>query len=178
MAPQFSLTVKSFAPPTLPEVPADLDPSAIRSPHIPNVLSPTSPLYFTVSLPFAREKDPLYPATHLQMAYYYEGTGEPISTNLITSKNLVNSHADAGSDIYTFEVPPDSILRAKVNHGESPQAEVRVRAWRNEKLLGMWTVGRIAKLGLEGFKSEPIHRRRVEEWKAKNAAAVAKTERN
>ena len=174
MPPKFTLTVDSFTLPSLPDVPPDIDPSTIRAPSIPNALSPTTPLYFTVSLPCAREKDPLYPATHLQMAYFYEEKAEVISTNLITNKNLVDSSTEEKPHFYTVEVPPESILRAKVNHEESPAAEVRVRAWRYEKLHGMWVVGRIENLGLEGFKSEPLYRRRVEQWKANQAAAAAK----
>ena len=175
MPPKFDLTVRSFTPPTLPVVDGEIDPSAIRSSHIPNVLSPTTSLYFAVSLPSARSNDPLYPATHLQMAYQYEGTGETISTNLITAKDIVSSGTEE-EPLYTVEVPPESIHRVKVNHGESPCAEVRVRAWRDMKLLGMWPVGRIESLGLEGFKSQPIHLRRVEQWKATKAAAAAKSE--
>ena len=176
MPPKFSLTVRSFTPPTLPVVDAEIEPSAIRSPHIPNVLSPTSSLYFVVFLPSARNKDPLYPATHLQMAYQYEGTGEVFSSNLIMARNVVSSGTEEEPTLYTIEVPPESIPRVKVNHGESPLAEVRVRAWRDEKLLGMWPVGIIENLGLEGFKSQPIHLRRVEQWKATKAAATATSE--
>lgn len=93
------------------------------------------------------------------MAYHYEGTGEVISTNPITNKNLTDSSIEEASHLHTFEVLPESILRVKVNHGESPAAEIRVRARRHEKLLGMWSVGCIENLGLEGCKSEPIHRR-------------------
>ena len=169
MPPQFSLTVQSFVAPDLPPVPKDIDHSLIKSPLIPNVLSPTSPLHLQLLLPCARESDFLYPATHLQFSYHYEGTGESIGADLITSREVVRGPSDEKVQdhfVYHVEVPPTSILRVKVNHGETPDADMRVRAWKNEKLLGMWTIGRIPGLGLEGFKSEPIHRLRVAQWKA------------
>ena len=106
------------------------------------------------------------------MAYFLEGPAEVCSMETITSRHLVRSATEDDAKTYVIEVPPKMILRPKVNHGETPEAEVRVRAWRDDKLLGSWPVGRIKDLGLEGFKSEPIHLLRVEQWKKTTRGAA------
>ncbi|OAA69903.1 hypothetical protein ISF_03173 [Cordyceps fumosorosea ARSEF 2679] len=167
--PDFILTVRSLTAPTLPAVPAGTPASAIRSPLIPGPLAATSPLRFVLSLPGAtgRARNPLRPATHLQLAFLYPGSGEVYLPEPILPEHLVKTAGDDGE--YEVEVGPDRIPRVKVNEGESPDAEVRLNAWRNEKLLGRFTVGVVEGLGVEGFKSSDLAKRRVEVQKAKAA---------
>lgn len=157
MAPQFSLSVRSFTPPTLPPQPADAPADAFKSPHIPSIAAATSPLFFTISLPSARENDPLYPATHLQLSYHHEGTGEVFPSRSIQSQDLAKSDAEGeeGENLYVVEVPPHEVPRTKVNHETTSDADMSVYAWRREKLLGKWHVARIEKLGFVGLKSDP-----------------------
>ena len=91
-------------------------------------------------------------------------------TDLVLVRPGSTDGEEERAPVYELTVESEHILRCKVNHGESPDAEVRIRAWKRDKLLGCWTVGKIEGLGLEGLKSELIHRRRVEKWK--KAAAV------
>ncbi|RDW82339.1 hypothetical protein BP6252_03451 [Coleophoma cylindrospora] len=154
---QFSLSVLSYTPPTLPDQPIDIQASDFRSPHLPSIVAATSRLLFTISLPSARANDPLYPATHLQLTYTFEGTGEIFIPNVITSKDLIESSAEGETNLYNVQVPEGEIPRPKVNHGTTSTAEVSVYAWRREKLLGKWNVGQVKGLGIVGLKSEPIH---------------------
>ncbi|KAG6363683.1 hypothetical protein INS49_008784 [Diaporthe citri] len=57
--PQFSLSIHSFTPPSLPVRPADAPASFFRSPLIPSAAAATSPLCFTVSLPSSRDTNPV-----------------------------------------------------------------------------------------------------------------------
>ncbi|KAG9247118.1 hypothetical protein BJ878DRAFT_477658 [Calycina marina] len=190
---KFSLAVHSYTPPTLPPQPSDIQAatSDFKSPMLSSrsVAAATSPLLFIIALSAARPTDPLYPATHLQITYRFEGTGEIFVPNLITSKNLVEvsgetSSRDAvessneaveeregeGEDakkLYRVEIPPADILRAKVNEGTTNDADVSVYAWRREKLLGKYAIGRIEGLGIVGLKAEPIHLLRQKNWAEK-----------
>lgn len=148
----FSLSVRSFTVPELPDQPTDVSPSVFRSPLLPSIIAATTPLSFTVSLSSPRETDPLYPATHLQLAYNYKGTGEIFVPSFITAKDLIKSSTDEEPNLYTIQVPPNDIPRAKVSSGGTSTAEVTVYAWRGEKLLGQWDVGRIERLGIVGLK--------------------------
>lgn len=163
---KFSLAVRSFTPPTLPDRPADAPPSAFRSGLIPSVASAISPLCFTVSLSSARDTNPLYPASHLQLSYFYESSGEIFIPNVITSKDLVNVGTEAEPNLYEIQAPAEEIPRAKVNDGTTSTAEVRVYAWKGEKLLGKWVVGQVESLGLEGLKSFPLALLRQKTWQA------------
>lgn len=160
MAPQFSLTVHSFTPPTLPARPADTPDSALRSPHIlPPAAVATSPLTFTISLPSARDNDPLYPATKLQLSFSHQGTGEVFPPRVVTSQDLIKADEPEGEGeqhLYTVQVPPNEVPRAKVSHEQTTDADVSVYAWKGEKLLGKFLVGRIEGLGFEGLKSNPL----------------------
>lgn len=171
--PQFSLSIHSFTPPTLPDWPADAPASAFRSPLIPSAAAATSPLCFTVSLPSARDTDPLYPATRLQLSYNFEGSGEVFIPDAITYRDLVKSGDEAEPNLYEVRAPADQVPRAKVNDGAPSEAEVYVYAWRGEKLLGKWTVGRIEGLGIVGLKSDPLAILRRDTWAAKKAASSA-----
>ena len=171
--PQFNLSVHSFTRPILPERPANAPPSAFRSPLIPSAAAATSPLCFTLSLPAARGSDALYPATHLQLSYNFEGTGEVFIPDVITSRDLVKSDSEAEPNLYDVETPAHNVPRPKVNEGAPSAAEVFVYAWRGEKLLGKWTVGRVEGLGIEGLKSDPQAILRRDTWAAKKAASSA-----
>lgn len=171
--PKFNLSIHSFTPPTLPERPADAPASAYRSPLIPSPAAATSPLCFTVSLPAARPGNPLYPATHLQLSYNFEGSGEIFIPNFVTSKDLAKSDREAEPSLYEVEISVHNVPRPKVNEGAPSAAEVFVYAWRGEKLLGKWTVGRIENLGIEGLKSDPLAILRRDTWAAKKAASSA-----
>lgn len=169
MPPQFSLSVHSFTPPTLPDRPADVPASAFRSSLIPSPAAATSPLCFTVSLPSGRDTDPLYPATHLQLTYNFEGTGEIFIPDVVTSRDLIKSADDTEPNLYEVRTPADKVPRAKVNEGAPSAAEVSAYAWRGEKLLGKWTVGRVEGLGIVGLKSNPLAILRRDTWAAKKA---------
>lgn len=168
---KFSLRVLSFTPPTLPEQPTDVPKSEFRSPIMRSVAAATSPLKFTVSLPSARDKDALYPATHLQLSYTYEGSGEVFVPSVIKSEDLVKSDTDEEPNVYVVEAPADEVPRAKVNEGTTSDGIVTVYAWRREKLLGKWTVGRIEKLGFVGLKSDDLAVLRQKTWAANRAKA-------
>jgi hypothetical protein len=170
---QFSLSILSYTPPTLPDQPIDTHGSDIHSPFLlPSIIVATSPLLFTISLPSARANDPLYPATHLQLTYNFEGTGEIFIPNVITSKDLIEFSVEGESNLYSVQVSSGDIPRAKVNHGTTSTAEVSVYVWRREKLFGKWNVGRVEGLGIVGLKSEPVHilRQKATEHKRDNAA--------
>ncbi|KAJ6782145.1 hypothetical protein PWT90_07437 [Aphanocladium album] len=174
---QYNLSVHSLTPPTLPEIPEGTQPSDIRSGMIPGSFAAAlSPLRFTLSLPDARPKNPLYPATHLQLTYFYPSSGEIYVPNLITPRDVVKADDDEEqSTLYNVEIAPPDIVRVKVNEGETPDAEVRVNAWRNEKLLGKFTLGIIEGLGIEGLKSFDLAKRRVEAWKETAAKKAAQS---
>ncbi len=169
--PDYKLSVHSLTPPSLPAIPADTQPNDITSSMIPgSFAAATSPLRFTLSLPDARPTKPLYPATHLQLTYFYPGSGEVFVPTLIMPADVVKKH-----ELYEVEIGVADIARVKVNEGESPDAEVRVNAWRNEKLLGKFTVDVVKGLGIEGLKSFDLAKRRVaaaKERAAKRAAAA------
>lgn len=152
-SPPFSLSVQSFTPPTIPDQPADAKPSDFRSPLLASSLPATSPLYFTLALPNARDNNPLYPASHLHLSFLYEGSGEILNPDPITSKDLVKSATETEPNLYDVQVHPDDLPRAKVNQGTTSTAEVIIYAWKGEKLLGKWDLGRIENLGLVGLKS-------------------------
>lgn len=171
--PQFSLSVHLFTPPTLPERPVDALASAFRSPLIPSAAAATSLLRFTVSLPAACETDSLYPATYLQLSYNFEGSGEVFILDVITSKDLAKLDSEAEPNLYEIETPARNVPRPKVNEGAPSAAEVFVYAWRGERLLGKWTVGRVQGLGIEGLKSDPLAILRRDTWAAKKAASSA-----
>lgn len=128
---QFSLTLRSFTAPTLPDQPVNIQPSDFKSPLSPrSVAVATSPLIFTLSLPAARAKDSLYPATHLQLTYAFEGTGESFVPNPITSKDLIDSSTEEESKLYTVQVSPEDVHRTKVAHGRTSDGEVSVYVWK------------------------------------------------
>jgi hypothetical protein len=162
----FSLSIYSYTPPTLPAQPSDINPSDFKSAihSSRSIAAATSPLHFTLSLPSARPNDPLYLATHLQITYTFEGTGEQFIPNLITSKDLIDASTGEEPNLYSVQLSGNDIARVKVNHGTTSDADVSVYAWRREKLLGKWHVGRIEGLGIVGLKSEPIHLLRQKTW--------------
>jgi hypothetical protein len=155
----FSLSIYSFTPPTLPAQPSDINPSDFKSAihHSRSIAAATSPLQFTLCLPAARPNDPLYLATHLQITYTFEGSGEQFIPNFITSKDVIDASTEEEPNLYSMQLSGNDIARAKVNHGMTSDADVSIYAWRREKLLGKWHVGRIEGLGIVGLKSEPIH---------------------
>lgn len=93
----------------------------------------------------------------------------------ITSKDL--SKSDTGDDpeakIFIIEIPPNKVPRAKVDEGTSGDAEIRMYAWKNEKLLGQYEVGTVHGLGLTGFKATEISLRRQEVRDAAKAKKAA-----
>ncbi|KAH8657904.1 hypothetical protein BX600DRAFT_499944 [Xylariales sp. PMI_506] len=175
--PPFSLSIHSFTPPTLPAQPTDVPDFTFRSPHISTIAAATSPLCFTISLPFARDKNPLYPATHLQLSYFHDGTGEIFPSKAITSQDLVKSEGEGEEHLYIVQVPPQEVPRTKVNEGRTSAADVNVYAWRGEKMLGKWNVGRIEDLGFVGLKSHPDALLFQKAWEAKQEAWEAKNGR-
>ncbi|KAJ3498747.1 hypothetical protein NLG97_g887 [Lecanicillium saksenae] len=170
---EYKLSVHSLNPPTLPEVPEGTQPSEIRSGMIPgSFAAASSPMRLTVSLPGARPNNPLHPATHLQLTYLYPGTGEIYVPEFIMPEDVVKADdGDEASALYNIEIAPRNIVRVKVNEGETPDAEVRMNAWRNEKILGKFTLGVVEGLGIEGLKSFDVAKRRVEAWKEQKKAA-------
>ncbi|KAF2669589.1 hypothetical protein BT63DRAFT_425278 [Microthyrium microscopicum] len=163
---RFSLSIHSFTPPTLPAQPDDINPSDFKSAihSSRTIAAATSPLCFTLSLPSARPNDPLYPATHLQITYNFEGSGEQFIPNPITSRDLIDASTEEEVNLYSVQLSGNDIARSKVNHGMTSNADVSVYAWRREKLLGKWLVGGVEGLGIVGLKSEPIHRLRQKTW--------------
>lgn len=177
-AAEFSLSIISLTPPDLPPPPPDATEKTIKSPLIPHAASATSPLLITISLPPGREKDPLWPATHLTTSVHWDNSGSVYQPDQITSKDLIKS--DDGDDpdakIFTIEIPPKRVPRAKVDEGTSGDAEIKLYAWKNERLLGQYDAGTIRGLGLIGFKASEISLRRQEvrdAAKAKKAAEQA-----
>lgn len=171
MPTQFSISIESVRLPNLPPTSIhDTAPGTIRSPLIPSTLCATTPLCFTCDLPLARPKDPLYPATHLQLSYNFHDTGEVFIPRSITSEQFV-AVGDAGR-LFEVQVPVEDVPRAKVNHGATTDAQVAIYAWKGEKMLGKWDVCKIEGFGIEGMKSNGLAILRVETWK-KNKEAVA-----
>ena len=175
MPPSFDLTIRSFTPPTLPPQPnlADVPASAYKSSLISGgPAAATSPLLFSLHLPNTRPKNPLYPASHLQAVFTFEGTGTIYLPRVLTSKDLDPEEEDETSNLYATSIPAPEIPRVKVNEGASTAATVSLFAWKGEKLLGKWDVGTVEGVGLTGLKSEEIHKRRVEQWKGERRSEV------
>lgn len=103
-------------------------------------MSATSPLLFTIGFPIVpRPTDPLDPATHLQLACHWEGSGEVFVPETTTSQDPIEVEGEvkrllAGRS-YNVYVPPEQIAWAKVNQDIANMAEVRIYAYRGEKLL-------------------------------------------
>lgn len=167
---KFELSVHSFTPPTLPEQPTDVSPDEFRSPLGTTIARATSPLCFTVSLPSARKTNPLFPAGHLQLVYHWEDTGDVFVPRVLTSKDLDDVSTEAEPNLYSVQIPPSEIARAKVNHGTTSTADVQVHAWKREKLLGKWHLGQIEGLGFVGLKSGPEAVALQKIWGDKRAA--------
>jgi hypothetical protein len=150
--------------PNLPPQPTDLPASAFRSSLISgSPAAATSPLLFTLHLPNARPKNPLHPASHLQIIFTFEGTGSIYLPRFIMPGDLVL--VDGEENLFEAKVAADEVPRVKVNEGMTSAATVSLNAWKGERVLGSWELGRIEGLGLVGLKSEAIHKRRVEVWK-------------
>lgn len=120
----------------------------------------------------------MLPATHLTSSVHWDNSGSVYQPDQITSKDLIKSDdgADPDAKIYTIEIPPNRVPRAKVDQGTSGDGEIKLYAWKNEKLLGQYGAGTIRGLGLLGFKSSEISLRRQEvrdAAKAKKAAEEA-----
>lgn len=161
MAPQFSISIESVSLPTLPQPSADeLASDILRSPLIPSALRATTPLCITCALALARPKNPLYPATHLQLSYNFGNTGQVFVPHYITSEHLVA--VNTTNNFFEIKVPVEDIPRPKVNHGATSTGEVAVYAWKDEKMLGKWEVCQIKGLGIEGLKSDDLAIRRAE----------------
>ncbi|KAH8664658.1 hypothetical protein BX600DRAFT_302369 [Xylariales sp. PMI_506] len=144
--PQFNLSVRSFTTPELAKQQGKGE--ATGAADQPSYLVATSPLSFTVAVQSSRAKDPLYPATHLQLAYGFPGVGEIFDPSLITSKELMaksttNDDDDDESKLYTVRVRPADIPRTRLNVEEAARhpADVHLYAWRGEKYLGKWDLG-------------------------------------
>lgn len=170
----FTLTVHSFTPPTVPPQPAGLQHTDIQSPLI-SIVPVTSPLRFTLALPSARDNNSLFPATHLQLSYVFACTGEIFDPEVLTAETIRSPRSqgtgEAEQKLYDVMIEPSRIPRAKVNSGESPDAEVIVYAWKREKFLGKFVLGRIEGLGFVGLKEHELAKRRVEQWNKTRALA-------
>lgn len=174
MPPQFNISIDSVKLPSLPQKSIDETiPGTIRSPLIPSSLCATTPLCFTCHLSLARPKDPLYPATHLQLSYNFHDTGEVFIPRSITSERLIP--VEGADQRFEIQIPVEEISRAKVNHGATTDAQVAIYAWKGEKMLGKWIVCKIEGLGVEGLKSNDLAMLRVETWKKNKEAAALKT---
>lgn len=184
----FTLTVKSFTAPELPATPSpsEIQASHFKSPHIPNPkYAATSPLTIVLSLPNARASNPLFPASHLNICFRFEGTGDVFCPDTIKSEDLQKSTNSEDTNApegmksahnYSLSIPASSIPRPKVNEGATTKAEVIAYVWRRENLLGKWTLGSVDDLGIEGLKSFPLHYQRMEAWKASNLKGAKSTE--
>jgi hypothetical protein len=169
---QFTLAVEEFKAPTFPQL-TNIEPSDFRSPLIPSATgTATSSLNITISLPFGRDKDPLYPATHLQLCFKCEGTGSTFLPDVVTSRDLHLDNSTTGSILYNIELLPGSVPRMKVNHGQTTTAEVVIYAWKREKLLGNYTAGFIAELGVVGLKSTELALSRQKAWNKAQAKST------
>lgn len=126
-----------------------------------------------MALPAARDSNPLYPATHLQLSFKFDGTGEVFIPDFVTPGDLARADREALSNLYEVELSANNVPRPKVNEGASSAAEIFVYAWRGERLLGKWTVGRVEGLGIEGLKSDPLAILRRDTWAAKKTASSA-----
>lgn len=163
---KFQLAVEGFTVPTIPKQPPELTRHDIASPHISSDCSPTDSLKVTLSLSCARPKSALYPATHLQLSFFYDGTGEVYLSRAIYQSDITVADCTdaAGLPCYELTVPGIELLRVKVNEGKTADAQVRAYVWKSEKLLGMWELGTIENLGFVGMKSFDLHYRRLEQW--------------
>lgn len=83
-----------------------------------------------------------------------------------TSGSANDGNGSRTGSLYAAQVAAAEVPRVKVNEGASSAAMVSLFAWRGEKLLGKWDVGLVEGLGLEGLKSEEIHKRRVQQWES------------
>lgn len=109
--------------------------------------SPTTttnrPLSIKVNIPSAADnpKNPLSPATHLQLSWSYaNGKHEIFMPQLITSETMAVLNLDDG--LFEVEVAKGEIPRAKVGGN----AEIVLYAWKGEKSLGRWRIGEVESL--------------------------------
>jgi hypothetical protein len=166
MTAPYTLMVHSITPPDLPPRPTDLPASAFRSSLISgSPAAATSPFLFTLHLPNARDTNAMYPASHFQVVFSFAGSGQMFLPRVITPKDLKSLEGEGMENMYEAQVAADEVPRVKVNEGETTTASVSLYAWKGEKLLGKFEIGVIEGVGLEGLKSEAIHKRRVEQWK-------------
>lgn len=165
----FTLTVHSFEAPTVPAQPADL---LQHADHTITVIPPASPLRFTLALPSARDNNPLFPATHLQLSYVFSNTCEVFDPVSLSSEDL-SSRGGLEQNLYSVIVPASRIPRAKVNGDGSLDADVILYAWKRGKLLGKWTLGRIEGLGFAGSREQQLAKRRVEQLVDRSRPLVA-----
>lgn len=168
MAPDFHLTVIGLKPPLLPHYdPTTNPPIKIQTPlNLPPEIAAQSSLAITISRPTtspAHPKNPLYPATHLQLSYGFAGTGEVFVPSMIRPRDLLKlEDGSTTENIYQINVSSSLIPRAKVNRGTTSTAEVMIHVWKGEKLLGTWFAGRVANLGIVGWKEDDLAVSRVE----------------
>ncbi len=97
----------------------------------------------------------IYPATGLQLSFANNGH-EPFmgrltarDVEILEGDDATSSSGSAGEPrLCSFRIPSGEIPRFAFE-GAGPETEVRLHAWRGEKWLGTWPVGKLTGLKVE-----------------------------
>ncbi|KAK5991003.1 hypothetical protein PT974_09278 [Cladobotryum mycophilum] len=109
---------------------------------------PTHPLRisFTVSpFPAANPSNPIYPATHLQVSYRVGG--QEMFSDALVPRDILCDNAEDG----VYSLSPGNVPAVRVRDGQGEgglTGEVVLHAWKGDKLLDSWVVGRIQGMGV------------------------------
>ena len=130
-----------------------------RSPFSKTPLTHPIKVTFTTT---SRGKNPIYPATYVQLSWTYAGE-EMFVDNVYTARDIdeENEGENSSSDIensdesggrsqrlYSLTIPQENIARKMCKPEEGRDAQVKLYAWRGEKLLGQWELGTVEGAGI------------------------------
>lgn len=96
---------------------------------------------FTTS---ADGRDPIFPATYLQVSYKF-GNAQEIFGEIFTTRDIVGD--PSGNGVYHVGVPFKDVPIAMVKKEEDLDVEVSLHAWKDQKYLNSWVVGEIKDWG-------------------------------
>ena len=111
--------------------------------------SETAPLRVSFKTTSSHQSNPIYPATQLQLSYRQDCGTEIFRAQTWSVKDIVRSGTSVASDdesdgdesntVYSITCLPAE----KFAINAAGTLEVRLHAWRREKVIGGWTVGKI-----------------------------------
>ncbi|KAJ4386812.1 hypothetical protein N0V93_009710 [Gnomoniopsis smithogilvyi] len=102
----------------------------------PNPFSPY--IHISFRLPY-ESRDPIYPASGLQLSFARPSDDQEIFLERITARDV--QYADTG--LCTVLLEKDSVPRYNVKELTEEEVLVKLHAWKGERHLGAWEVGRL-----------------------------------